>query len=44
MFEDLPDFIFFYFINVKLPNLEPQPQGISYWERETEKERERDES
>jgi hypothetical protein len=29
MFEDLPDFIFFYFINVKLPNFEPQPKGIS---------------
>jgi len=30
-----------YFINVELPNLEPQPQWISYRERGRERERER---
>jgi hypothetical protein len=31
-----------YIINVKLPNLEPLPQGISYQERERETQRERE--
>jgi hypothetical protein len=31
-----------YIINVKLPNLEPQPQGISYQERERDRDREKE--